>query len=103
MQPPDAPATRPAENNKPTPATDGAADAAAIRASIVGDWRPIKQIAKALGCCDRTVYNLVVRHKIPYLRVLNVRHARPADIHAALLREQVHAPARGRGRPRRGA
>ncbi len=90
---------------KPSPsiaaATDVAAILASIRVSIIGDRKPLKQIAEALGCSERAIYMLIDRYKIPYLKVLNVRHALPADIHAALLREQANSPPRGRGRPRK--
>jgi hypothetical protein len=93
--------------SRPTPATpavmDGAAVLASIRATVIGNRQPYKQIAEALGCTERAVRMLVDRYRIPYIRVINIRHVDPADIHTALLRDQANVPPRRPGRPRKAA
>ena len=70
---------------------------------LIGNRRPLQQIAAALKCTERSVYNLVDRYRIPYVRVLNKRYLDPKDVRDALLRDQGNAPVRRRGRPRRAA
>jgi hypothetical protein len=72
----------------------------ALRAEIVGDYRPFVEIAAALKCTVRTVYNLVARHPdIAVRKINNVAHAKPADFRRALLGEPGPQTPR-RGRPR---
>jgi len=73
------------------------------RAELVGNRRTFREIAEALGCTERSIYTLVDKHHIPYVRLLNKRFADPADIRNAILRDQSNTPARSRGRPRRAA
>ena len=68
----------------------------ALRALLIGDQRPYQEIAAALRCTVRSVYNLAKRHGIPYMKILNVRHSRPEDFRQALMGRQ--SPRR-RGRP----
>lgn len=81
------------------PPTD--ADLAAIREQIVGTKVPIPQLALALSVSERSIYNLIDRHRIPFVKLLNKRLVEPADIKSAMLRDQSNAPQRGRGRPRK--
>ena len=74
----------------------------ALRAEIVGEYRPFGEIAAALDCTVRTVYNLVARHRIPVRKINNIPHAKPADFRRALLREPDPQTPR-RGRPRKAA
>jgi excisionase family DNA binding protein len=76
---------------------------AADLVDLIGPRLTFKQIAAALGCTERAIYNLVDEHKIPFIRVLSVRYVDPADFRSALTRAQNNAPARGRGRPRKAA
>ncbi len=70
---------------------------------LIGDRWDYRRIAAALHCTERSVYTLVDRHRIPYIRVLNTRYVDPDQVREALLREQANIPPRGRGRPRKAA
>jgi hypothetical protein len=70
----------------------------ALRAELIGDRVTIEQIAAALGRTTRSIYNLIDRHRIPYVRVLNVRYLKLDDVRRALVGDP--AP-RHRGRPRK--
>jgi hypothetical protein len=75
----------------------------ALRAEIIGDYRPFGEIAAALECCVRTVHNLVARHNIAVRKINNVPHAKPADFRRALLGEPGPSDPPPRGRPRKAA
>jgi hypothetical protein len=70
---------------------------------LVGNKVTFQQIAAALGCSERSVYNVVNRLGIPFVRVLGKRLVDPADFRAALTKQQANAAPRGRGRPRKAA
>ena len=76
-------------------------EASAALAELIGARWSYSQIAAALGCTERAVYILVDRYRIPYIIVLNRRYVEPSAIREALLRDQVNAAPRGRGRPRK--
>lgn len=75
----------------------------AVLAKIIGSRITIEQTAAALRCTPKSVYNLIDRHKIPFIKILDKRFIEPADIRTAVLKDQQNAPARGRGRPRKNA
>ena len=79
------------------------ADLAAIRAKIIGNRESIATLARALHVCERSIYNTIVRYRIPTVRFLGKQYVDPATIGAALVREQSNAAPRGRGRPRNAA
>ncbi len=79
------------------------ADFAAIRAKIIGNRESIPRLARALNVCERSVYNVIARYRVPTVKFLGKQYADPAAIGAALLREQSNTPPRGRGRPRNAA
>ncbi len=79
------------------------ADLAAIRAKIIGDRKSIPTLARALNVCERSIYNVITRYRIPTVKFLGKRHADPAAIGAAILREQSNTAPRGPGRPRKAA
>jgi hypothetical protein len=66
---------------------------------LVGNKLTFQQIAAALGCSERSVYNVVDQFRIPYVRVLGKRLVDPADFRAALAKQQANTAPRGRGRP----
>jgi hypothetical protein len=72
-------------------------------ADLVGDLWNYQQLAAALGCSERSVYNLMEQMRVPYVRVLGKRLVNPADFRAALARQQANTSSRGRGRPRKAA
>jgi len=89
------------------PATAPAAEptdpaAAALRASLIGDRVTIKQAAAALNVTDRSVYNAITQHNIPFVLVFGVRYLSPAALRSALVRETTREPRRP-GRPRKAA
>ncbi len=71
------------------------------RADLVGNLWTFGEIAAALGCTERSVYNLVDRMRVPFVRVLDKRMVSPADFRAALAKHQANAAPRGPGRPRK--
>jgi excisionase family DNA binding protein len=73
---------------------------AAIRAQIVGNNVSIPNLARALNVTDRSIYNLIAKYRIPFVKVCNQRLLEPADFKAAVLRDQANAPPRRPGRPR---
>lgn len=76
----------------------------AARADLLGrDLWTYGEIAAALGCTERSIYNLVDQLRIPYVRVLGKRLVNPADFRAALTKQQMNTAPRGRGRPRKHA
>ena len=77
-------------------------DAAAIRAALIGDRITITQAAAAFNVTDRSIYNAIEQHRIPYVKVFGVRYIMPADLRRALVLDSNTAP-RGRGRPRKAA
>ncbi len=70
---------------------------------LVGDLWTYQQLAAALGCSERSIYNLIDQLRIPYVRVLGKRLVKPADFRAALAKQQANTAPRGRGRPRKAA
>ena len=79
------------------------ADLAAIRAKIIGGRESIATLARALNVCERSIYNLIARHRIPTIRFLGKQFVDPAVIGSALLAQQSAAPPRRPGRPRKAA
>jgi hypothetical protein len=69
----------------------------AIRAELIGNRRSIGDLAAAFDVTERTIYNAIAHHSIPYVKVFNVRYLDPADLHRALIAGNT-AP-RTRGRP----
>lgn len=82
--------------------TDPLAGPPPARAELVGQRWTLSQIAAALSCTERAVYDLVARLQLPYVRVLGKRFYDPADIRVALERQAKNHPPR-RGRPRKTA
>jgi hypothetical protein len=77
--------------------------AAATREAIIGGRKLFSEIAMALGCCERSVANVVDKMNVPYVRFLNRRYAKPEDVCAAFVAREVNRDPRGRGRPRKAA
>jgi Homeodomain-like domain len=75
-------------------------EAVAIRQAIIGNRKTIKQIAAALDVTERTIYNIIDAHHVPYIKALGVRWLEPDDIRRALLGKLEPPPPR-RGRPRK--
>jgi excisionase family DNA binding protein len=84
----------------PPPADD--AVIAGLRAKLIGNKVTIAQAAAAFGVTERTVYLAIDRHRIPFVKVFDVRYLEPDDLRRALVHDQNSAP-RGRGRPRNAA
>ncbi len=74
-----------------------------VRAAILGERVGIDAIAAAIGVTTRAVYNLVARHRIPFIRVCGKRLFDPAEVRRALESCPGNPPARTRGRPRKTA
>lgn len=72
-------------------------------AELIGPRWNYQQIAAALGCTERAVYQLIDKYHIPFVKILNRRYVEPAAIREAILRAQTSAAPRGRGRPRKSA
>jgi hypothetical protein len=73
----------------------------AIRDEIVGDYSSFTEIAAALGCCERTVRNVVAKHNIRVVKINNKPHAKPIDFRRVLFGKIDPASPRPRGRPRK--
>jgi hypothetical protein len=73
----------------------------AALAELIGNRWSYQQVAAALNCTERAVYSLIIRYRIPYIKVLNKRYVEPSAIREAVLRDQANTPPRGRGRPRK--
>jgi hypothetical protein len=90
--------------NEPTPRDSATvADLSAIRAKIIGDRESIATLARALNVCERSIYNVVARYRIPTVKFLGKQYADPAAIGAALQAQQTAATPRRPGRPRKNA
>jgi hypothetical protein len=88
------------ENPTPAvPATDNP-EAAAIRAALIGDRITIAQAAAAFGVTERSIYNAIDAHCIPFVKAFGVRYLQPTDLRRALVPAANRGP-RGRGRPRK--
>ena len=61
-------------------------ETAAIRAKMIGDKMTIAQLAAAFGVTDRAVYNAIEEHRIPFVKIFNVRYLEPNDLRLALVR-----------------
>ncbi len=85
----------------PDPSHD-AADLSVVRAKIIGHRESIARLARALNVCERSIYNLLARHRIPTIKFLGKQYVDPAAIGAALVAER-DPTARRPGRPRRAA
>jgi hypothetical protein len=77
-------------------------ETAAIRAKLIGDKMTIAQLAAAFGVTDRAVYNAIEEHRVPFVKIFNVRYLEPSELRQALVKGS-NSPARGRGRPRKAA
>ena len=78
-------------------------ETSAVREALLGARVQIADLAAALGVTPRAVYNLVDRHKIPFVRACGRRFYDPSEIKRALENASGNPPARGRGRPRKSA
>jgi hypothetical protein len=67
---------------------------------LIGNRKTTEEIAAAIDGTTRSVYNLVEKFKIPFIRVLNKRYYKPEDFAAALTRQEHNVSPRRRGRPR---
>jgi hypothetical protein len=76
---------------------------AAIRTKLIGKRVTYQQLAAALRCSERSIYNVVEKLKVPYVSVLGRRHVDPDDFRAALEKRQANTTPRTRGRPRKNA
>jgi hypothetical protein len=85
----------------PPPKAPDLVDRDAIRAKLIGNRRSIADLAAAFDVTERTIYNAIAQHAIPYVKVFNVRYLDPADLHRALIAGNT-AP-RTRGRPKKAA
>jgi hypothetical protein len=75
-------------------------DVAAIRTALIGDRISIAQAAAAFSVTERSIYNLIEAHHVPYVKVFGVRYMTPNDLRHALVGVENSAPRR-RGRPRK--
>jgi hypothetical protein len=75
-------------------------DADEIRSALIGDRISIAQAAAAFRVTERSIYNLIEAHHIPYVKVFAVRYMTPNDLRRALVGDENSAPRR-RGRPRK--
>jgi excisionase family DNA binding protein len=75
---------------------------AAIRAALIGDRITLAQAAAAFGVTERSIYNAIEAHGIPFVKVFGVRYLALGDLRRALVPDPSRAP-RGRGRPRKAA
>lgn len=58
---------------------------------LLGNRRPIPEIAAALGVKPRAVNSMIDRYGIPYVTVLKRRYVDPAEIRGAIEREASNA------------
>lgn len=72
-------------------------------ADLVGGLWTYQQLAAALNCSERAIYNEIARLNVPYTKILNRRYVDPAAFRAALAKQQHNTAPRGRGRPRKHA
>jgi hypothetical protein len=79
------------------------AEFAAIREKIIGARQPIARLARALNVCERSIYNVISRYRIPTVKFLGKQYADPAAIGAALLRGESNTAPRRPGRPKKAA
>ena len=75
-------------------------DTAAIRGAVIGNRITIAQAAAALGVTERSVYNAIEAHRVPYVKVFNTRYLALDDLRRALVHDH-NVATRGRGRPRK--
>ncbi len=72
---------------------------------LLGNRLNIAQLAIALNPadppCERSVYNLTDKLKVPYVKVLGVRWFDPDEVRAAILAGEVSRQPRRPGRPAR--
>ena len=69
------------------------------RSVIIGTRKTPAEIALALDCCERSIWNTIERHNVPYIKFLGRRYVEPRDIAAALLVQEVRRAPRRPGRP----
>jgi hypothetical protein len=73
------------------------------QAPLLGNRLNIPKLAIALNPadppCERSVYNLMDRLNVPYIKVLNVRWYDPDDVRKAILAGEVNRQPRRPGRP----
>jgi len=61
------------------------------------DLLSVRQIAKRLGMCSRTVYEFVERGELPHVRVSNAIRVAPADLDRFIAERRRSGPTGGRG------
>jgi hypothetical protein len=70
---------------------------------LLGNRLNIEQLAVALNPsdppCERSIYNLMDRLNVPYVKVLNVRWYDPDAVREAILAREVSRQPVRRGRP----
>lgn len=74
-------------------------DVARTRAAIIGTRKTPTEIARALGCCERSVVNIINEQHVPYIKFLGKRFVEPEKVAEALQNRERNRPARGVGRP----
>lgn len=73
-----------------------------LRAKLIGNRVTIEQAAAAFDVTTRAIYQAIARHKIPFVKIFDVRYLDPEDLRSAIVAQSNTAP-RGRGRPKRAA
>lgn len=75
------------------------------QAPLLGNRLSIAKLAIALNPddppCERSVYNLVDRLNVSYVKVLNVRWYDPDEVRSAILAGEINRQPRRAGRPAR--
>lgn len=72
-----------------------------IRSAVVGDRITVAEAAAAFEVTERTIYNAIAQHKIPFVTLMRTRYVKPEDMCKAFFEQ--HTPPRGRGRPKKAA
>lgn len=71
-----------------------------LRQWLIGDNVTISNIAAALMVTERSIYQLLQKHHIPFVTIFGKRYISPASLEAVLLKPKTYA-ANSRGRPRK--
>jgi hypothetical protein len=83
--------------------TKQSSDTQEQQSPLLGNRLNIPRLAIALNPtdppCERSVYNLMDRLNVPYIRVLKVRWYDPDDVRKAILAGEVNRQPRRPGRP----
>jgi hypothetical protein len=73
------------------------------RERILSNRITLREIAEEIGGCERSARNLAERLKVPFIKLVGVRHYDRDKFRAALLATETGQPTRRPGRPRKSA